>query len=101
MSRWQSKIKPKDAFHFVSQGISLFLLPTVSQSIDTFKAAALPDEIQEGVDGLNRLDVAVVGQRTVPAALAWLDYDHNDDADEHGNQGGHHVVDHGAYAHLP
>lgn len=69
--------------------------------VEIFKAAVLPDEIQESVDGLNRLDVAVVGQRAVPAALAWLYNDHNDDADEHGNQGGHHVVDHGAHAHLP
>lgn len=68
---------------------------------EIFKAAVVPDEIQESIDGLNRLNVAVVGQRTVPAAFAWLYYDHNDDTDEHGNQGGHHVVDHGAYTHLP
>lgn len=69
--------------------------------IDTFKAAVLPDEIQKSVDSLNWLNVAVVGQRTVPAAFAWLYDDHNDDADEHGYQGGHHVVDHGTDAHLP
>lgn len=69
--------------------------------MEGLKAAVLPDEIQEGVDSLNRLDVAVVGQRTVPAAFARLDDDHDDDADEHGNQGGDHVVDHGAHAHLP
>lgn len=40
--------------------------------VDTSEAAALPDEIQKSVDRLDRLDVAVVGQGTVPAAFARL-----------------------------
>lgn len=60
----------------------------------------LPDEIQESVHSLNGLNVPIVVQRTVPAAFARLDDDHDDDADKHGYQGGHHVVDHCAHAHL-
>lgn len=97
----QKKKKPKVHSILCAREFLCSYFPRGSVYIDILKAAVVPDEIQESINSLNRLNVAVVGQRTVPVAFARLYKDHYDDTDEHGNQGGHHVVDDGTHAHLP
>lgn len=60
----------------------------------------LPDEIQESVSSLYWFDVSAVCHGAVPAAFPRPDDHHDDDADEHCDQGGHHVVHHRTHAHL-
>lgn len=59
-----------------------------------------PDEIQKSISSLNRFNVSTVGHRTVSAAFAWADYHHNDDADEHSDESGDHIVDHCTHTHF-
>lgn len=60
----------------------------------------IPNEIQESISSLNWFNVPTVGNRTVPAAFPGsYDY-YDDDADEHGDQGGHHVVDNCTHSHF-
>lgn len=79
--------------------------PLLISSIDLLSLGSYnsysPDEIQEGVSCLYWLYGTARDHWAVPMAFPWFDDNHNDDANEDRDEGGHHVINHSPHSHLP
>lgn len=78
--------------------VILFSINSVVSSV--FFMNASPNQVQEGICWADLCDFLLLGE-LIFGAFARVDDENHDDADEDGDEGGSHVVDHRPHAHLP